>query len=159
MISICIQRRGSAYIPFSEEDRKAGLVFPENQFLHAKIAGSKKEPHYKQLCAYFGSCEYIADLAINQNMNTKEKVDHLTRLRCGFVEGTVFDERGLLHWLVKSLSYENCDQPDRTAFITQALEEHAALAGVDDIKTYLIFLKNLKRKENKIGRKNPSVAD
>lgn len=143
MISICLQRRGSTYIPFSEEDRRNGMVFAENQFLHAKIYGAKKEPHYRQLCAYWGSCEYIAGLAINPNMDTKEKVDHLTRLKCGFVEGTVFDEKGLLHWLVKSLSYENCDQPDRTAFITKALEEHAALAGIDNVETYLEMLKKL----------------
>ena len=143
LIDICGQRRGNYYIPFSEEDRTAGKVFPENQFLRMKIYGSKKEPHYQQLCAYWGSCSYISELAINPNMDTKEKVDHLTRLKCGFVEGTVFDEKGLLHWLVKSLSYENCDQPDRTAFITQALEEHAALAGVHDVKEYLKMLKTL----------------
>lgn len=141
MIDICGQRRGSNYIPFSEEDRKAGQVFPENQFLRLKIYGSKKEPHYRQLCAYFGSCEYIASMAINQNMDTKEKVDHLTRLKCGFVEGTVFDEKGLLHWLVKSLNYSNCEQPDRTAYITKALEEHAALAGINDVEQYLELLK------------------
>ncbi|MFA5252766.1 MAG: hypothetical protein WC454_09315 [Phycisphaerae bacterium] len=74
-------------------------------------------------------------------MDTKEKVDHLTRLKCGFVDGTVFDEKGLLHWLVKSLSYENCHQPDRTTYITKALEEHAALAGVHDVEKYLQLLK------------------
>ena len=74
-------------------------------------------------------------------MDSVEKVDFLTRIKCGFVEGTVFDEKGLLHWLPKSISYSNCDQPDRTAFITQALEEHAALAGVCDVEEYLKLLK------------------
>jgi hypothetical protein len=143
MISICIQRRGGHYIPFSDVDRKAGMVFPENQFLHAKIAGSKKEPHYRQLCAYFGSCEYIAEQSNNPNMNSKAKVDHMTRInpRCNFVEATVFDERGMLHWIPKSLNYENCDQPDRTAFITKALELHAEMVGIYDVEQYLKLLK------------------
>jgi len=140
MIHVCIQRRGNSYIPFSEEDKVAGLVFPEQQFLEAKIKGSKKERAYRELCAYFGSCKYIADLAINSNMNSKIKVDHLTRLKCGFVEDTAFDDKGLLHWIVKSLSYENCDQPDAHEFIKKALEEHAELAGIYDVEEYLKLL-------------------
>ena len=140
MIDIVIQRRGNTYIPFSEQDRKSGLVFPENQFLRAKITGSRKGPHYRQLCCYWGSVNYISSFAMNENMDSPEKVDHLTRLKCGFVEGTVFDERGLLHWLVKSLSYENCDQPDRTEFISKALEEHAAIAGIFDVDEYVKLL-------------------
>jgi len=140
MIKICIQRRGNSYIPFSEEDRVAGLVFPEHQFLQAKIKGSKKERAYRELCAYFGSCKYISSLSINSNMDTKIKVDHLTRLKCGFVEDTVFDENGLLHWIVKSLSYENCEQPDSHEFIAKALENHAELAGLYDVEEYLKLL-------------------
>jgi hypothetical protein len=112
-------------------------------FLRARITGSKKERAYRELCAYMGSCEYIASLAINDNMDTKAKVDHLTRLQCGFVEGTVFDKKGMLHWIVKSLGYENCDQPESHEFISKALEEHAALAGVGDVDLYL---KNLKQR-------------
>ena len=144
MIDICIQRRGNSYIPFSEEDRVAGLVFPEQQFLRAKISGSKKERAYRELCCYFGSCKYIADLHLDNNKNTKEKVDYLTRLNCNFVEGTVFDSKtGLLHWMVKSLNYENCDQPESHEFIKEALEEHAELAGVYDVDEYVVFLKTL----------------
>ena len=143
MIDICLIRRGNQYIPFDETDRVAGLVFPEGIVLRARIDGAKKTPHYRQLCAYWGSCRYIADLALNENMNTKEKVDHLTRLKCGFVDETVFDENGMLHWMVKSLAYENCDQPDRTKFITKALEEHAALADIHDVQAYLKHLKGV----------------
>ena len=141
MIDICVQRQGNMYVPFSEHDRKAGLVFPERQVLRAKISGSKKVPHYTQLCAYFGSCEYIASLAFNKNMNSKDKVDYLTRLKCDFVKDTVIDHRGLLQWRAKSLSYENCDQPDRTEFISKALESHADLVGVPSVDEYLKGLK------------------
>jgi len=150
VIDICIQRRGDIYLPFSDEDRMAGRAYPEMMFLRARITGSKKERAYRELCAYMGSCKYIASLAINENMNTKEKVDHLTRLKCGFVEGTVFDDKGMLHWIPKSLSYENCDQPDAHEFISRALEEHAFLAGVEGdeaarMSPVDVYLKNLKR--------------
>jgi len=141
MIDIVVQRVGNQYTPFSDEDREKGLAYPEYRFLRAKITGAMKERAYRELCAYMGSCAYIASLAINENMNTKKKVDHMTRLKCGFVEDTVFDERGMLHWIPKSLAYENCDQPDAHKFIAEALEEHAALAGVFDVEKYLKLLK------------------
>jgi len=140
MIEICGTRRGDFYIPFSEEDRRAGLILPEQQFLRIRITGSKKERAYRELCAYMGSCEYIASLGLNPNMASKAKVDHLTRLKCNFVEDTVFDENGLLHWIVKSLSYDNCDQPDSHEFIAKALENHAELAGLYDVEEYLKLL-------------------
>lgn len=149
MITICIQRVGNTYIPFSEEDRIAGLVYPEHQFLRARITGSKKERAYRELCAYMGSCQYIADLDINENMNTKIKVDHLTRLKCGFVEDTVFDEKGMLHWIPRSLNYLTCDQPEAHAFIAKAFEEHAALAGIHDVDEYVNMLKGKKPKTTK----------
>ncbi|MAH51430.1 hypothetical protein CMI37_36780 [Candidatus Pacearchaeota archaeon] len=144
MIDIVIQRSGSGYIPFSEEDRKAGLAFPENRMLRAKITGAKKERSYRELCCYFGSCQYIADLNLDDNKNTQDKVDHLTRLKCGFVEDTVFDDQGLLHWITKSLSYENCDSPDAHSFIKDALEKHAELVDMYDVDKYVAMLRELK---------------
>jgi len=145
VIDIVLMRKGNSYIPFSEEDRQAGFVYSEHEMLRAKITGAKKERAYKELCAYMGSCQYISELGINENMNTKFKVDYLTRLKCGFVDGTVFDDNGLLHWIVKSLSYENCDQAESHNFIKQALEEHAALAGVFDVEQYLRMLNEKER--------------
>lgn len=143
MIKICGQRKGKALMPFSNEDLKGLYRYPENQFLEITIKGSKKERAYRELCCYMGSCEYIASLGINENMNTKENVHYLTRLKCNFVDGTVFDESGLLHWLVRSISYENCDQKDSHEFIEKALEEHAHLAGIYDVDKYVRFLNTL----------------
>ncbi|KKK58695.1 hypothetical protein LCGC14_3041830 [marine sediment metagenome] len=144
MKSICAQRKGSHYIAFAEEDRLAGLVFPENQFLRLKISGSKKERSYRELSCYFSSCQYIADQATSTNMDSKTKVHYLTRIQLGFVEDTVFDPNtGLLHWIPRSLSYSNCDQPDAHKFIADALEEHAFLAGVGDVDEYVKMLNTL----------------
>ena len=140
-IKICGQRKGGTIIPFSDYDKKELYKFPENQFLEVTATGSMKERAYRELCCYFGSCSYIAYLEINVNMNTKNKVDHLTKLKCGFVEDTVFDEKGLLHWITRSLSYNNCDQPESHNFIKKALEEHAELAGISDVDEYVKFLK------------------
>lgn len=141
MIDIVVFRQGNRFVPFSDEDRLAAMSMSQSTALRARISGARKERAYRELCAYFGSCRYISELNLNDNMNTKGKVDHLTRLKCGFVEGTVFDERGLLHWIPKSLSYTNCDQPDAHEFIAKALEEHAALAGIHDVDTYLRLLR------------------
>ena len=137
MIDVVLYRKGLAFLPFSDEDRDASLVYPERQPVRARITGAMKARAYRELCAYKSSCEYIANLNLNENMNAKGKVDHLTKLKLGFVDGTVFDERGLLHWIVKSLSYDNCDQPEAHDYISKALEEHAALAGVYDVDAYL----------------------
>jgi len=136
MSNICGARQGKSLIPFSEEDLQELYKYPENQFLEIKIKGSKKRRSYLELSFYWGSCAYIATLDLNPNMDTKNKVDHLTRLKCGFVDGTVFDENGLLHWMVRSLSYDNCDSPDAHKFISQALESHAELVGIFDVKEY-----------------------
>ena len=136
MSTICGMRQASQIIPFSEEDAQELYKYPEAQFLEIKIKGSKKARSYRELCFYFGSCAYISTLNLNPNMDTKEKVDHLTRLKCGFVDGTVFDENGLLHWMIRSLSYDNCDHPDAHKFISKALESHAELVGIFDVKEY-----------------------
>jgi len=141
-MTICGQRQGKTLIPFSDEDLREIYKFPENQFLEIKIKGSKKERSYRELCLYFSSCTCISRLNLNANMDTKEKVDYLTRLKCGFVDGTVFDGNGLLHWMVRSLSYDNCDHPDAHKFINQALESHAELVGIFDVEEYKKHLKN-----------------
>lgn len=140
MIQIVGYRKGSLYYPFSDDDREAGLAYQEHAPLSIKITGAKKMPFYVQLCCYFGSCQYISELSLNKNMNTKEKVDILTRIKCGFVKDTIVIPNGGVQWIVKSLSYENCEQPDRTAFINKALIEHAALAKVFDVDRYIRFL-------------------
>ena len=141
MIDAVLYRKGNLLLPFSEDDQSEIRKVAETRPLRVKIWGDFDPRSLRELRGYWGSCGFIADLAINYNMNTKAKVDHLTRLKLGFVEGTVFDHRGLLHWIVKSLSFDNCHQPDAHQFITKAFEEHAALAGVFDVETYLKGLK------------------
>jgi len=142
VVEICGIRKGKSLLPFSEEDAQELYKYPESQFLEIKIKGSKKQRSYRELCFYWGSCAYISTLGINPNMDTKGKVDHLTRLKCGFVDGTVFDENGLLHWMVRSLSYDNCDSPRAHKFIKKALESHAELIGIFDVKEYKKLLES-----------------
>lgn len=125
-------RRGKSLRPFSDEDASELYHFPETQFLRINVEGSKKERSYRELCFYWSSCEYISTLGINENMNSKNKVDYLTRLKLNFVEATVFDENGLLHWIVKPLNYQRCEQPDAHKYISEALELHAGMIGLTD---------------------------
>lgn len=90
-----------------------------------------------------GSCRYIAGLNKNENLNTKEKVDYLTRIQEGFVEDTVYDEKTKkIHWIPKSLSYDNCDQPRSHRFIADALENHATMVNLS-VDDYVTMLKQL----------------
>ncbi|MFA5409308.1 MAG: hypothetical protein WC343_11110 [Bacilli bacterium] len=145
MIDIAMCRRGNLFVPFSEEDRQSGLVFPENKILVAKITGATSPRSIRELRCYFGSCDYIASHDFNPNMNAKEKVDHLTRIECGFIKDTVFDARGFLHWIVEELKLEKCHQSKSHAFIVKALEKHAALCGIYDVDEYVRNLKQYQR--------------
>jgi len=135
MGDICGQRRGKTLIPFSDEDAQELYKFPENQFLEISVKGSKKERSYKQLCLYWSSVNYLAGLELSLNLNSPSKVDYLTRLKLNFVKETVFDSNGLLHWIVKPLNYAECDQPEAAKFISDAIDLHAEMVGVDT-KTY-----------------------
>ena len=147
MIDICVQKRGNAYYPASDEDREAGLVYKENQILKAKISGTRKLRSLKELHCYWGSCRYIASLNLNEDMNTKDKVNYLTRVKSGFVEDTVYDDvHKRVHWIPKRLDYENCNQPTAHRFIEAALEMHADLAGLKDVDKYVMFLNELGEK-------------
>jgi hypothetical protein len=139
-----MNRKGNLYLPYSEEDRVAGLVFPESTALIVKISGAKKIRSYRELCCYHSSCGYVADHDFNKNMNEKFKVDHLTRIECGFVKDTVIDSRGFLHWIVRELGYDFCEQPEAHAFISKALEKHAALVGVYDVDEYVRMLSTMR---------------
>jgi hypothetical protein len=142
-----LKKKGRAYYPASTEDDVKGMTYADNQLLRARITGAKKARSYRELKLYFGSCRYIASLAINPDMNTQEKVDHLTRIRCGFVSSTVYDHyTKSVQFIPQSLSYENCDQADAHRFIESAIERHATLAGVKDVETYIVNLKELGEK-------------
>jgi hypothetical protein len=77
-------------------------------------------------------------------MNTKEKVDYLTRIKCNFVEDTVYDDvHKRVHWIPKRLDYSNCSQPTAHRFIATALEMHSDLAGFKDVEKYVLMLNSL----------------
>lgn len=144
VIKITVQRKGNAYYPVSDEDRDEGLMYPENKLLQAKISGTRKARSLLELHCFWGSCRYIASLNLNEDMNTKEKVNYLTRIKAGFVEDTVYDDvHKRVHWIPKRLNYESCNQPTAHRFIATALEMHAELAGVKNVDEYVRFLNEL----------------
>ncbi len=114
----------------AEDMLKAGIYKPDT-LVKIKISGAKKVRSYKELSCYKGSCSYIANMNYNENMDTPKKVDILTKIRCGFVEGEIYDSKlKQLHYIPKSLSYMNCDQPESHEFIADALEKHSELVGI-----------------------------
>ena len=130
---------------FDEDDSRLLDNFHVNQPLRIRVAGSRKERSYRELCCYKGSCKYIANMDFNEDMNTQSKVDCLTKIQCGFVEGTVYDEKSKrTQWILRSLSYDNCDHPESHRFIASALEKHAAFVGIDNVEDYVRLLNDQK---------------
>ena len=130
---------------YSDDDMQALAKFNVNQLLNMKVSASRKERSYRELCCYKGSCKYIANLNLNKNLNHDRKVDLMTKIRCGFIESVLHDAKlEQVHFLTKSLSYSNCDQPESHAFIASALERHAQLAGVDSVDDYVKLLNEQK---------------
>ncbi|RJR07929.1 hypothetical protein C4588_06170 [Candidatus Parcubacteria bacterium] len=129
---IILKRIGYGYFKaVSDEDSKNSLVWPTGQFLEATIKGSKKARAYKELCCYKGSCKYIANMNFSKEMDSVEKVDILTKIRCGFVSDVIHDSKlGQVHFIPKSLSYAECDQKDAHEYIAKALDKHSELVGL-----------------------------
>lgn len=136
-------RRGKSLIPFSDQDAEDLYSYPETEFLKINISGSKYEFSYRQLCLYWSSCTYISEhFSDNPNMNHKNKIDHRTRLECGFIKGTYFDHNGLLQWIPDDLNRANCHQKKRQDYISEALELHAELIGIFDVEEYKKLLES-----------------
>ena len=128
----------------SDEDMQKASAYKHDSLVKIKISGIRKARSYKELCCYKGSCKYIANMDFNENMDTPEKVDLITKIRCGFVESVIQDSKlNQTHFLVKSLSYENCDQPEGHNFIADALEKHSELVGIST-KEYVQLLNEQK---------------
>jgi len=142
--TIMATRRGSVFQVFSDEDKRAAQSFPAGVMLKLKVSGARKQRAYLELCCYKGSCSYIASLAINDRMDTQQKVDFMTKVKFGFIDGTIVHPTIGVQFMVKSLSYVNCDQPEAHEFIDKALAAHAELAGMDCTDDYIQLLKELK---------------
>ena len=144
MIDIIGQRKGKVLYPMSDEDAERVYDYPENKPLRLQITAATKIRSYRELCCYMGSCRYISSLNLNEDLNTKDKVDFLTRIKQGFVSDTVYDDTTKrVHWIPKSLSYANCNQPRSHRFIADALESHAELAGIKSVEEYVLFLNTM----------------
>jgi hypothetical protein len=121
--------------PASVEDLEAIRRLPQRFPVAAEITrpGPKKLRSYRQLCKYFVMCGLVAENASdNSNMNTKAKVDHLTRIRCDFVEDVIWhQDKGTLLWIPKRLNYASCDQDDANRFMNDALPHLADAIGTD----------------------------
>lgn len=146
MIDIVGMIKSNILIPFSEWDRVELHKYHEGRPVRIRISGvgSEKLRSYRHLCCYFGSCEYIASLAENENTNTKFKVDHLTRLKMGFVKGTIFGPDGSLQWIPDDLNFANCNHPKSVAFINSALDWHAENIGMKSTDEYIRLLNEQK---------------
>lgn len=132
MPPIILKRIGYGYFKaVSDEDSKNSLAWPTDQLLEATIKGSKKARAYKELCCYKGSCKYIANMNFSKEMDTPEKVDILTKIRCGFVADIIHDSKmGQVHFIPKNLSYAECDQAESHEYIAKALDKHSELVGL-----------------------------
>lgn len=115
----------------TDDDVLKASAYKTEDLVKITIAGAKKARAYRELCCYKGSCKYIANMNFSEYMNTPKRVDYMTKLRCDFVEDYIHDPKdGTIHPIVRSLSYESCDQPESHGFIAKALEKHSELVGI-----------------------------
>lgn len=144
-IDIMIQKTSASCLKtFMDQDTHLLKAYPVNQPLQAHIKGIMKERAYKELCCYQGSCTYIANMDFSIAMNTHDKVDFMTKIRCGFIKESLYDvDMKQLHFIPKSLAYKNCDQPDAHKYIADALKRHADLVGLD-VDDYIKLLDDQK---------------
>ncbi len=138
---VMAERRGGVIMAYSDDDLAQLQKYPEKTLLKLKITGAKKVRAYRELCCYKGSCKYIANLSINDRMDTKLKVDFMTKVKLGFVESTIVHPTIGVQFIPKSLSYLNCDQSESHEFISKALDEHAGLAGILNTGDYVQLLR------------------
>lgn len=148
MIDLVLYRKGDAWFPFSEYDRLMGRKYAELRMTRHQTTGAAKMRSYRELCAYWGSCTYIATLGQETTdkqtgkiirLDTKQKIDDATRYELGFYD-VICSFAGEPHLKLRHLCYENCDQDEAHEFIVNALEYHAQLAGTPDVDLYLKFL-------------------
>lgn len=137
-------RRGSVFQVYSDHDRLTAQSFPDGVMLKLQVSGAKKQRAYRELCCYWGSCQYIANLNLSEYMNSQAKVDHMTRVRLGFIDETFVDPKdGNVHFIPSRLDYQNCDQAEAHEFIAKALAAHSELAGLDSTDDYVQLLREV----------------
>lgn len=142
--TVMAERRGGVFVAFSDDDLAQAQKYPEKTLLKLVVSGAKKTRAYRELCCYKGSCKYIASLAFNDRMDTPKKVDHMTKIKFGFIDGSFVHPTLGVQFMVKSLSYENCDQPESHEYIADALKAHATLCGIDFVEDYIQLLREQK---------------
>ncbi len=115
----------------SDEDMLKAGAYKHNSLVKLTISGIRKTRSYRELSCYKGSCRYIANMNFDENKDTPDKVDFITKVKCGFVEKMVVDTKNnRVFYKPKSLSYANCDHPESHKYIADALEKHAGLVGL-----------------------------
>jgi hypothetical protein len=156
MIDILLTRKGGIWQPWSEYDRMEGYKYQEGKVVRFRGTGvgAEKMRSYRELCAYKGSVDYISSQAFeDDNLNHPIKVDELTKCKFGFLRGDpIVRPDGGIQFPTDSLKYENCHQDRSHRFITQALEFHAGLVGIEpnfktgqsSVDRYLQLLRDLK---------------
>jgi len=148
MVDIIGQKVSSRTIQvYGDDDFEALKEYHINQCLKMKVSSVSriKERAYKELCCYKGSCKFIASHGFNEDMNTLQKVDIMTKIDLNFTDDIIHHARtGRTQWILSSLGYKECNQPRAHDFIKNALENHALLVGIKKTEDYVALLKEQK---------------
>jgi len=127
-IKIAVQLKdsisGKILVPVPEDEKKL-RAYINNQILYVEIKGSISPRSLQQLRLYFGCCGKVA---MNTPFPSEKDVDEYVKLNCHFIE-YFYDHLGNRRFRTKSISYENCDQPDFNQFMDDALPVMADILG------------------------------
>ena len=134
MKEIALQRKGTAFLPFSKEDEERMKEYPENQIIKAKTYGITIPRSYEQLKLYFACCQKVADNLDQDNPKnaqwlTKEDVDFQCRVQCKLID-YIRVVRGVAYIQVGSISYGTLSHLQACNYFDRAFEIMAKKIGV-----------------------------
>lgn len=142
MPTIILQRVNNTLVPDSKEDLNIIKGFKKNVPIKAKITSVKKYRSLRQLRAFHAACRKICDNSNNPNLDTPAKVKTYVKLHCGFIEedklkGSVpcpkcNTQVEIVHWILKSLSFDESDHIEVCEFLDKAFPFMADLIGTTE---------------------------
>jgi len=134
-----IKNDAGLFVPFAVEDHEKALNFPVGGLTYHKVKGVQKPRSYQQLKLYFACCRALADQTRNINLDTVEKVHFIMRMRARWIEAIISIKKPCPNCMTpldhsqiipRSLSYDNCNHADATAYISAGINEIASELGV-----------------------------
>lgn len=122
MKEIILQRKGAVFYPFDPESAELMMEYHENQPVRSKTTGIKRPRSYRQLKAYWKSCEIVAENS--EQFTDKYDADWETRVQLKHI-GRMTVQGNKVMVEVESISYSRLGHVEANRYFDRAFELHA----------------------------------